>query len=155
MFGVNGVSGQGLADLSFAAAAVGSDCIPDDGLDELMIAADEDRCSAFASAAAGTDCIPDDALDELMVAAGETGELMMTCDMELIDSFECTEPHGDPALTCSSDGYVPDDSVLYYVAGYIAFKLKQFTQCTQCIETVVNRFTTVLQIVTLCTVVAC
>ena len=64
------------------------------------------------------------------LAAGETGELMMTCDMELMDSAECTEPHGDPALTCSSDGCMPDDSVLYYVAGYIAFKLKQFTQCT-------------------------
>jgi len=143
--GVNGVSGQGLADLTFAAAAVGADCIPDDGLDELMIAADEDRCLAdlaFASAATGTDCIPDDGLDELMVAAGETGELMMTCDMELMDSAECTQPHGDLALTCSSDGCVPEDSVLYYVAGYIAFKLKQFTQCTQCIETVVNRFTT-------------
>ena len=46
--GVNVVSGHGLADL------------------------------AFASAAAVTDCIPDDGLDKLMVAAGETGELMMT-----------------------------------------------------------------------------
>ena len=94
--GVNVVSGHSLADL------------------------------AFASAAAVTDCIPDDGLDELMVAAGETGELM-TGEMELMDSAECTKSHGHLALTCSSDGCVPEDSVLYNVAGYIAFKLKQFT----------------------------
>jgi len=87
---------------------------------------------AFASAAAGTYCIPDDGLDELMVAAGEIGELMMTCEMELMDSAECTKSHGHLALTCSSHGCVPEDSVLYYVAGYIAFKLKQFTHHSHC-----------------------
>ena len=67
-----------------------------------------------------------------MVAAGEIGELMMTCEMELMDSAECTKSHGHLALTCSSHGCVPEDSVLYYVAGYIAFKLKQFTHHSHC-----------------------
>jgi len=79
---------------------------------------------AFASAAAGTDCIPDDCLYELIVAADDIGELMMTCEM---DSAEWTKSHGHLAMTRSSDGCVPQDSVLYYAAGYIAFKLKQFT----------------------------
>jgi len=51
-----------------------------------MIAADDGYgLGALASeiATEDNDCIPDDGLDEVMVAAGETGDLIMTCDMEL------------------------------------------------------------------------
>lgn len=138
---INAVTGEGLVDLTFAAAAVSTDSIPDDDLDELMIAADDGYgLGALASeiATADKDCIPDDGLDEVMVAAGGTGDLMMTCDMEL-DSELHVRTKVPSLSACKSDGSVPEDCVLYFVAGYIAFKLKKFTKCAQCLDSIVNR----------------
>jgi len=108
---VNAVSGEALTDFTFAAAAVASECILDDGLDEML------------------------------VACCETGDLLMNCDELSCDN--CTGDDNDSMLSCTSDNASPESSKLFYVAGYISFRLQKFTDCFQRTETICNRSATV------------
>lgn len=92
----------------------------------------------FAVATASSEVIPDDGLDALLLGTDEDDELFLTCDNEM-SSVPADDDSEQMELTCDSDDSTPFDCIFYYVAGYIAFKLRKFTSCVLCKESVIDR----------------
>ena len=83
----------------------------------------------------------EDDLDSLLLAACETSTVNL--DMDCTDE-NCEDLSGDAVgerllMTCDADVVsTPEQCISYYLAGYVAYKLKKFTKCECCIQSLVS-----------------
>jgi len=101
----------------------------DDDIDELLL-------SCFTVDAANVDnpTVVDNDNDE---NCWPTDDLMLSCSNEL--SHHGGSGHSgsiDLAMTCDTDDCSVGQTIIYYLGGYVAHKLKRYTKCLDCLKNV-------------------
>ena len=96
-----------------------------------------------------SDTADDDAVDDLIFSPDSCDLSVSNCkgvDLELsLDCIDDRKPadvsHLDTEnvhMTCEDDGSTPDKCIAYYLHGYIAYRLKTFTRCDICRNSLVS-----------------
>jgi hypothetical protein len=87
-------------------------------------------------------CITDEAayVDNVTVDDNDTencnGDLKMTCSGISNDDGSGPSGSSDLAMMCETDDCSIGQTILYYLGGYVAHKMKRYTKCLECLESV-------------------
>jgi hypothetical protein len=115
--------------------------IDDDELDELLIACCDENlknvnCDGDSQRQLTENCsYPSEVCDSL-------GELMMSCSS--VETLSTESYLEDSVMACDNDvsgtesNCTPENSISFYVGGYVAHKLKKLARCNQCLNSLVR-----------------
>lgn len=95
------------------------------------------------------DCADDNSVDDFILAPDSCDlSVSNSVDMELELSAECIDDGKvmyatcvdteNVHMTCDNDSSTPEECIAYYLHGYVAYKLKTFTRCDTCRDSLVS-----------------